>query len=287
MNYSIKETIYYIVVRLPHIIIGRFISKNLIYAHWGRGLHNFGDCLSPYILKFYGLTPVYVPNMFRADIILAGSILQWLPRSYGGYIVGTGGDSQHYCFPNAKILAVRGKLTLANLGIFDSSYIKLGDPGLLMAYVYPQQVKARYKLGVVPHFVDANEDFMKSWKSRFGSEVLFIDVLQSPYKVIQQIKQCQHIVSSSLHGLIIADAFHIPNMRIVSRKTMPTAFYDYKFGDYYSSLNCESKSLEVTGNESLDFLIESTTLKPIDIIENLKRDLHKIMLEVCNSFKKW
>ena len=285
MKYAIKEIIYYIVVRLPYIILGKFIRKNLIHAHWGRGLHNFGDCLSPDILKFYGLTPVYVPNMLRADIILAGSILQWLPYSYKGYIVGTGGDSQRYSFPNAKILAVRGKLTLTNLSLPNASCIKLGDPGLLMAYVYPQQIKAQYKLGIIPHFVDANENYVKSWKRKFGSEVLFIDVLQSPHKVIQQIKQCQHIISSSLHGLIIADAFHIPNMRIVNRKTMPTAFYDYKFDDYYSSLNCESAFIEVTGNENLTFLIESTTLKPIDMIENIKNNLHKIMLEVSDSFK--
>ena len=163
-KYSIKELLYFFFNRLPKTFYGKYVRKNLVYVHWGRGLGNFGDCLSPDILKYYGLTPVYVPNMIRADIILAGSILQWVPSEYSGYIVGTGGDKMDYKFPNAKVLAVRGKLTKSNFKPKISN-LKMGDPGLLMPYVYPKKEVCKYKLGVVLHFVDQNQDFVIKQKN--------------------------------------------------------------------------------------------------------------------------
>lgn len=44
----------------------------------------------------------------KADIVLAGSILQWINPNYTGLIVGTGGDDVQFTFPKAKVLAVRG-----------------------------------------------------------------------------------------------------------------------------------------------------------------------------------
>lgn len=285
LKIRITEIYYLIFSRIPKILIGKYFKKNLIFVHWGRHLNNFGDCLSPDILKYYGLTPVYVPNIKRANIVLAGSILQWTPSDYRGIIVGTGGDNQDYSFPNAEILAVRGKLTLQNIKS-PSKNIKIGDPGLLMPYVYPGIIQKKYKLGIVPHFVDKDEVFLKRWKEVFGSQVLFIDVLRSPKEVIEEIKQCKYIISSSLHGLIIADAFHIPNARVVCRNTMPTSFYDYKFDDYYSSINCESNYIEVTGEETIDELIKQTTIKPIDVIDEIKADLNEVMIQVCKRFNK-
>ena len=241
MKWSIREFAYLLFKRLPTIVIGKFIRRNLIYVHWGRGLHNFGDCLSPDILKYYGLTPVYVPNMERAE---------------------------------------------ENLKQKDDN-IKLGDPGLLMPFVYPQKVSQKYKLGIIPHFVDKDEDFIQKWENNWKEEnVIFIDVLQSPQRVIKQIKQCQCIVSSSLHGLIIADAFHIQNARFVNRKTMPTSFYDYKFDDYYSSLGVKETCIEVKGDETLEYMINATTIKPISRINTLQADLNEIMVKFCNQFKQ-
>lgn len=287
MKYQFKEILYLCFHRLPNLLIGKYLKHNLIYVHWGRGLNNFGDCLTPYILKYYGLTPVYVPNANKSDIILAGTILQWITQDYCGFIVGTGGDNQQYNFPKAQILAVRGKLTRQNIRNA-KHVIQLGDPGLLMPYVFPPENKcAKYNLGIIPHFVDKNEDFIKKWKKRFKNEnVIFIDVLDSPKNVIYKIQQCEYIASSSLHGLIIADAYHIPNIRFVSRKTMPDSFYDFKFDDYYSSIGTQCDYIEVTGDETIDFLIQSSTVKSIETIDSLKKNLNTIMNNVCINFKK-
>lgn len=285
-KYAIKELIYSVVVRLPNYIIGKYIKRNLILVHWGRGLNNFGDCLSPEILRHYGLTPVYVSSLNKSKIILAGSILQWVDISYNGVIIGTGGDKMKYDFPNATIYAVRGELTLLNFPEEKRSKIALGDPGLLMPLVYPEPIKKKYRLGIIPHFVDNEEEFILLWKDKFGNEAEIINVLDSPKSVIRKIKQCEHIVSSSLHGLIIADAYHIPTLRFVNRRTMPGHFYDYKFEDYASSLNCMYNVIEPTGKESLEELISLTTLKPVQVIQNLQKNLDNIIMQVSKKLRK-
>lgn len=253
----ISELLYLFFIRIPFSILG-FIRGNLIFVHWGRGLNNFGDCLQPDILRCYGFTPVYVPQR-RSDVVLAGSILQWVPSDYKGIILGTGGGEQNYDFPNAYIVGVRGELSLSRLKQ-ESVIGVVGDPGLIMNKVFPDKVDKTNQLGVIPHFVDKDHVILRQWAARFGKDSLLIDVLRNPRDVIHDIKSCEYIVSSSLHGLIIADAFDIPNARFVIRETMPTEFYDYKFKDYYSSLLSEDMPLEAEGSETLDDLINMTRL---------------------------
>lgn len=285
-KYTSKELLYYFTNRLPTIIIGKLISHNLIKVHWGRGLGNFGDCLQPLILRHYGLLPVFVSSDSQSDILLEGTILQNITSSYSGYILGTGGDNLPLFFPKAKIIAVRGKLTENNVSPKNESII-LGDPGLLMTIIFPKALEQTYDLGVVPHFVDLNTEWLNLWKQRFGGQALIISPLQSPEAVVNQIKSCKAIVSSSLHGLIVADSYHIPNLRIVSRRTMPNSFYDFKFDDYYSSL-CLSQYpfLEVTGEETIEMLLNSTTIKPIDTIDKIIKDLDTSLCKVSKNFKK-
>src|SRR5690606_32571185 len=55
--------------------------------------------------------------------------------------------------------------------------------------------------------------------------------------VLSEVLQCDFILSSSMHGLIIADAFSIPNRRIQFSSGIIS---DLKFDDYYSALNLSS-----------------------------------------------
>lgn len=190
MKYSIKELVYYFICRLPATIKGRYIMHNIVKVHWGRGLNNFGDCLSPDILKYYGLTPVYVPNNRDADVLLAGTILQDVDESFKGYIIGTGGLVRH-SFKNATISAVRGKLTYNHLlNYCNLKNISYGDPGLLMSYIYPDEVKKKYDLGIIPHFVDWDTECTDAWRNSFQKfrNVLFISPIGSPKDIIKKLK---------------------------------------------------------------------------------------------------
>ena len=280
---QIAEILYLLTVRFPLTAFGLF-KGNLVKVHWGRGLNNFGDCLQPYILKHYGFTPVY-SQLMRSDIVLAGSIMQWIPNNYRGIIMGTGGDDVSYDFPLAKIIGVRGYKTLKNIiNLTDRGVV--GDPGLIMNKVFPEVILKKYQIGIVPHFVDKHHSIINAWATRYGEQCLVIDVLRSPSKVIKNIKSCQAIVSSSLHGLIIADAFDIPNHRFVIRDTMPTNFFDYKFDDYYSSLNVNEKPLEVTGDETLQELLASTRLYSAEV-RKIQQKLDLALKDLPFMLRTW
>jgi pyruvyltransferase len=268
----IREVAYFVARKLPRIVVGT-IEGNAVYVHWGRGLNNFGDCLQPVLLKHYGFTPVYCQTK-DADVVLVGTVLQWIPPEYPGIILGAGGADQRYCFPNARIMGVRGRLTLQNLELPQKDRITLGDPGLLLSYVYPSAMAKKWVLGIVPHFVDKNHSIIRGWQERFADRAVVIDVLRHPQQVVAAIKQCHHIISSSLHGLVVADAFGIPNVRFVIRETMPaTPYYDFKYADYYSVLDRGADTIEVHGGESLDVLLACT--RRTDSVQPIKEGLHR------------
>ena len=53
----INEIQYFVCTKLPSLLIGK-IKRNPVYAYWGK-YPNFGDQLTPIILKYYGFTPIY------------------------------------------------------------------------------------------------------------------------------------------------------------------------------------------------------------------------------------
>jgi pyruvyltransferase len=257
-----KEFIYLILVRLPQTIIGK-LKGNLIYTHWDRSLNNFGDCLSPSILKHYGFTPVYCQRD-KSEIVLAGSILQWVSKDYKGIILGSGGVNKKYEFEKATILGVRGETTKRNIG-YTTNELVLGDPGLVMNYVYPKKIKKKYDLGIVPHFLDFNrEEVQFLIKALSNKKILLIDVLKNPEEVINNIKSCKAIYSSSLHGLIIADAFNIPNARFFIKDTQPLE--SFKWNDYYSVLNSVDIPYELIGHTSYEDIINRMRLHSEEVL---------------------
>ena len=129
-----------------------------------------------------------------------------------------------------NVLAVRGPLTrnyLLNYGVNCPEIY--GDPALLFPKYYKPTVNKKYKLGIIPHFRDKNNKFLEKYKN--NNDVLIIDVTNiKPWsKFIDDINSCQNIVSSSLHGIIISDAYGIPNTWIEfdAGESKRFAFQDY------------------------------------------------------------
>jgi pyruvyltransferase len=82
---------------------------------------------------------------------------------------------------------------------------------------------------------------------------------------------CEKIVSSSLHGLILADLYEVPNSWIFFNNFEKSTF---KFSDYYQSLNVYSNTpLVVEESElieklvTLDFKVNKITLD-LDLLYN-------------------
>lgn len=100
---------------------------------------------------------------------------------------------------------------------------------------------------------------------------------RAPISVLHDIARCEYILSSSLHGLVVADALGIPNAWILlSDKVHGNGF---KFRDYHSAFNCSYESVALTGNETLEQLALYTH-NPSPAIPIIQDRLDKLFREL-------
>ena len=252
---------------------------NKITAYWYTGDINFGDLITPHLLKLYGFTPVCYP-VERAQLLSTGSILHLAPEDYSGHIVGSGLIKDTTLrLSKAKVWAVRGELTRERLGVPKSTV--LGDPGLLSLKLLKQRQKRRYTLGIVPHFVDKKDARISMIEQRYKNDVLVIDVMRNPLVVFEDIDKCDFIISSSLHGIIVADSLNIPNAWIyLSDKVLGKGF---KFHEYFSAIGRNHNPLYLDGSESLSQLLKHCQ-KPPEAIEEVMENLDSTFRSLKNHF---
>jgi pyruvyltransferase len=197
----------------------------MIKAFWWNKKVNFGDRLNSDILRFLGVEHAWAP-VDQAELVMIGSVLEHLPPDWAGTVCGAGKlhEGSMVDLTHANVLALRGHLS-ANSVLGLARPVVLGDPALLM----PQWVKQgliKWDLGVIPHWSD------KELRARFPYGQ-FIDPSWPPEKVVTQIALCKRIISSSLHGLIIADAYGIPRQAEIFPQAAKEGG-DFKFRDYAS-----------------------------------------------------
>lgn len=224
------------------------------------GLRNFGDYLNiPLFQELTNKRVIKVRYSFIEKIkayfnigtnyCLIGSIVQLSEKNtiiWGAGLISKESEIKH---KPKKVCAVRGPLTrkvLTDNGIECPEIY--GDPALLLPLVYQVHIKPRYKLGIIPHYVDKNNTWISQYEN--NEEILIIDI-NTGYnwkKFVEDVLSCEKIISSSLHGLIVADAYKIPILWIeFSDKVVGEGF---KFNDYFLSVGKGVKT---------PFLIKSDT----------------------------
>ena len=105
-----------------------------------------------------------------------------------------------------------------------------------LRFTPPPFVNKKYLIGVILHKNDLGNSIIKEFIERERNKARQIDIKH--YKdwrqVIKEIVECEMIISSSLHGLILSDAYHIPNIWIkFSDETFDGSF---KYLDYFASV---------------------------------------------------
>lgn len=259
-------------------IIKKKYYKNSVYSYWWIGKINFGDLVTPSLLRAYGIKAIH-KSIDSAEVLSTGSILQRVSGSnFNGIILGSGiiRDIEN-SFPNATILAVRGPLTAER--IHAPSDVVLSDPGILISDIIAKRQVKEYKLGIVPHFQDKNhKNVIEFFNNKNRDDILFIDVENTPENVIRQIDKCEFIMSSSLHGLIAADSLGIPNTRFKTSQNA-SGGGDFKFNDYFYSINRDPICHLLHGQEGVSDIIEKSEIK-LDEIENCKIGMRKSIDEM-------
>lgn len=246
-------------------------------AYWFSKRPNFGDDLNYPLMKLLSRAePFLVPEGYqKPHYFCIGSILHFANRHsiiWGSGIISK--EKQH--LPKEKpqaIYAVRGPLTrkaLLEAGIECPEVY--GDPALLLPKLYqPEQpIEKSYELGIIPHFVDKEHPWLQ--KASHDPTIRIINVQDlSLENFVNAVLSCKAILSSSLHGLIIADAYGIPSGWISFKKGGFPFFpkkkvigKGFKFQDYFASVGRPpQEAVVIKKSSSLQQATDSLHFKPI------------------------
>lgn len=82
---------------------------------------------------------------------------------------------------------------------------------------------------------------------------------------------CETILSSSLHGLIFADALHVPNLHIIGQTKLKEG--NFKFEDYYSSYGMDDTPITIENHIPSASEIQKLYAVPYNEIEYKKKAL--------------
>tara|TARA_R100000789_G_scaffold99661_1_gene106845 strand:+ start:6044 stop:6922 length:879 start_codon:yes stop_codon:yes gene_type:complete len=220
---------------------------------------NAGDLIGPYLIeKIIGKRVANCRSRIPNHLLAVGSIMH--EANARSFIWGAGCLGESYISDSVssdKIFALRGKKTLAALEAKFGKKLEmvpLGDPAVLMPQLFQPEVKPEFKVGIIPHYWHYDKV-----KAVVGEEegVHVIDIRCTPEELVLHILRCESILSTSLHGLILADSYNVPN-KWLEDATSPLLGGRFKFHDYYSTTSnpCE-----------LPFVLESSD----DIFEALER----------------
>lgn len=193
---------------------------------------NFGDMLSPRIITMLSGRPVHYTNT-GPRLFAVGSLLKFARK--GDLIWGAGFiGKDDACQRGIRVYAVRGPLTRNKLLASGIECPEIyGDPALLLPWLYRLPQVVRSGIGIIPHYVDAE----RVRAAVRDPAVRIIDIRAGIEKVLCEANKCEVLLSSSLHGCIIGDAYGIPAAWVeISDKVVGGGF---KFRDYYASTGRE------------------------------------------------
>jgi hypothetical protein len=154
-----------------------------------------------------------------------------------------------------RIAALRGRLTLEALharGVHCAE-VALGDPGILAARLCAtDQPVVAGRLGLVPHYFDRRHPAVQALLA--DPRVWLLDVHQGPREFLRAMQSCQWVASSSLHGLVFADALGIPSVWLEIGGKLGGG--QFKFLDYYSTTDLlEPRPLQLTAQTTVEQLL--------------------------------
>ena len=280
---NLREPLRKFVYKFYYFLIDLIYPKRP-KVDFSSGLNNFGDVLNFYLIfKLTGLKIIEIRSEYynKKSFLFIGSILQ---RSNRYSIVWGSGfiSKESKCNEKPKIVyGVRGPLTRKLLVEQNVQCPKVyGDPALLLPLIYKSNSKIKYKIGVIPHYVDKNNPWLKKIKNK---TVKIIDIQnQNIEGFIDSVCECEIIISSSLHGIIVSDTYGIPSLWVEFSKNVKGD--GFKFRDYYMSVGKNVTSptrinYEKSLEELLDFVCyEKIRFNSKQLLDSLPFPIKKSIL---------
>jgi len=250
-----KALIKYLIFRTVYFFLRVYYRDKVVFLDCRPHQRNFGDAFNLWLVtELSGRKVIRIQSEYfnGEHMMAAGSILDHAREATLVWGSGLISSEIHFHEELNNVRAVRGRLTqkrLLDKGIPCPSVF--GDPALLVPRLYQPQChpeERKFKIGIIPHYVDKSHAWLQPFLKQ--SDIQIIDIQQeSIFRFIDDVCSCEIILSSSLHGLIIADAYGIPNVWIkLSDKVIGG---DFKFMDYYSISSRLPNCVAVSGGEDI------------------------------------
>lgn len=229
-------------VKLAWQKLKRTCSSRAIYLKHFTKFPNIGDKFSLLLAEKTFSQKIITCNespLKTKNLILVGSIMHWADEH--SIVCGAGFIAQHVKLRQkpSLIISVRGPLTAEKLreqGINCAN--RYADPGVLAAKIFSGKAETKHPIGFIPHYWDLSSPFTEYCR-HLG--ICIINVQDDPNDFFNQMRECEVLFSSSLHGLIFAHSFGKPALWLeVSNKVIGDGF---KFYDYYSSLGIKPENV--------------------------------------------
>lgn len=232
-----------------------FKDGNVVHENWGDDINYFFlkeivkqpiDIFDKYSLAFRLKLKNYLVIGSTIDLLCKESSEVW----GAGIIDGT----KTLTIKPRKVYAVRGPLTRKRLleqGVECPEIF--GDPAMLVARYYKPCVNKKYKYGFIPHVLNVDKSNSlyfggKPLLEREDTLVINLSKYDSWTDIPDQICSCENIISASLHGLIMAEAYEIPNVWVEFGK--PLLGGHFKFHDFFCSIG-HDRAMPITIDENV------------------------------------
>ncbi len=265
-----------------------------IFKKWKIANFNWGDDINYYFFKEATKKEIlllpdtklakYIP--FQSYLCIGSTIMSFDMRNTIVWGAGLLNDQMGFKVKTnpKQVRAVRGPLTrkwLLEQGVECPEIY--GDPALLLPQFYKVKKEKKYRMGVIPHYIDKSNPVVEKLMSNIDVKVIKVCEYSDWHDFIDEINECEFIVSSSLHGIIISEAYGVPNIWVKFEGTKYVEGWDFKFHDFYESIQKRCiKPLRITnddtvgilegyasdwkkGNINVDLLLEAC---PFDIVLN-------------------
>lgn len=267
--------------RNRYTLTGEIVRENHVTLEYWNKKTNLGDALALIIYEWmlkrhYNYEQVNIlSSQKKVHLMTIGSILNM--GNFDATVWGSGilsGRVLKEIYKKAQyrkldIRAVRGPITKTLLE--GAGYIVpdvYGDPGVLMPFVY----KANKIEQTIPYMIIPHYSHIEYYIS-YGYECL--DIRTTDYKYfINQIQRSKLIISSSLHGIILAEAYGIPAILLNKDDIDLLKYFDYYFSTGRKSIKVASSIEEALEIGPMPLPDLSKMQK--DLIDSFPYDLFKI-----------
>ena len=220
------------------------VPEGCVNLLWWDERPNFGDAVGPWLVnRLTGLTPVngWKRHLDVPPLVVVGSTAGWLEQ-HGSQIWGAGlmnrlspaAVERMAGLDGVQIHAVRGGLTAAELRSRLGWTVPevYGDPALLLPRFLPvpEGQPTQGRVSVVPHL-----DHQGLVGGAEADGVHVVDASQDMEGVVREIAASRACISSSLHGIIVAQAYGVPWVWVRIEDAL-IAGDTFKFRDFFTTL---------------------------------------------------